>query len=173
MSLIIPGEPLIDVPDRAVWLQPFFDWMHAGVHELSGLEQDDPLIVEMLARVHIPPEQRHDETPWCSASMNAAMSIAGLLGTGRANARSWEHWGIVEPQNNPRVGAVAVLWRGEANPAVDDHVHGHVANWMSWWPGDQMLLCGGNQGNRPSFALYPRRRLLTLRWPDKSCLLGD
>lgn len=160
MTLILDAPSLVEVPQTALWLQSMLRWSELGVLERRG-NADHPLIVEMLERVGHPHE--HDETPWCSAAMNAAMDEAGLGGTGRANARSWEAWG--ERLARPRFGCITVLWRDTPSSG-----HGHVACWVGDLPGGQMLLWGGNQHNRACIAPYPHGRLLSFRWPDQSCL---
>jgi uncharacterized protein (TIGR02594 family) len=162
VSMLVQGAPLAVVPTDPVWMQPFLRWSAGGALERAG-SQDNPLIVEMLALAGLP--HQHDETPWCSAAMNAAMYESGLRGTGRANARSWEAWG--EKLAKPRIGCVAVLWRDTPSSG-----HGHVALWLGDVPGSQMVLLGGNQANAVSVQLYPRGRLLSYRWPDDGCLVG-
>ncbi|HMI94486.1 MAG TPA: TIGR02594 family protein [Polyangiales bacterium] len=148
------------MPQSPLWLASLGRWMDAGVLERAG-SADHPLIVEMIKRVGL--AARHDETPWCSAAMNAAVEESGLSGTRRANARSWEAWG--ERLAEPRFGCIAVLWRGTPNSG-----QGHVACWLGEVPGGQMALLGGNQHNRVGVSLYPRARLLSFRWPDEECL---
>ena len=47
-----------------------------------------------------------DETPWCSAFVNAMMISAGGAGTNSAAASSWNNWG--QATSTPAVGDVAV-----------------------------------------------------------------
>jgi uncharacterized protein (TIGR02594 family) len=162
--LIIDAPALTELPTEALWLRSLSRWATLGVLERPGPHQDHPLIVEMLLRVG----QRapHDETAWCSAAMNAAMDEAGIGGTGSARARSWEEWG--QHLSRPRFGCVAVLWREQERGP-----YGHVACWLGEVAGGaQMVLLGGNQGDRVGVALYPRHRLLSYRWPDAS-VIGD
>lgn len=162
--LIRDAAPLLAVPDRPLWLDSFVRWASMGVLERSGPDLDHPIILEMLQRVGL--SGRHDETPWCSAAMNAAMDECGIGGTGSAKARSWEDWG--ERLAKPRFGCVAVLWReSERGP------FGHVACWLGDVAGGaQQVLLGGNQSNAVSVALYPRHRVLSYRWPDAG-VVGD
>jgi uncharacterized protein (TIGR02594 family) len=162
-ALLLIPPPLLAVPDRAVWLDVLDHWSELGVLEQPGPNHDHPLIVELLRRVHVPAGMLHDETAWCSAGMNGAMDASGLRGTGSAAARSWEHWGV--RLQEPRIGCVAVLWRGAPSSGT-----GHVAAWLGDI-GHQMVLRGCNQNNRACLALYPRDRLLSYRWPDESCLV--
>lgn len=123
------------------------------VHEVAGV-QDNPRIKDYLACVGLPFD--HDETPWCSAFANWCMVRVGILGTNRANARSWLTWG--RPLETPVYGCVVVLSR------PPDAAHGHVAFYIEQTP-TTLVLLGGNQGNAVSIADYPRDRLLSYRWP--------
>lgn len=163
-ELIRDAQPLAAAPTEPLWLASFVRWAAMGVLERPGPDADHPLIVEMLRRVRQP--NQHDETPWCSAAMNAAMDECGIGGTGSAAARSWEDWGQRLPK--PRFGCVAVLWREK-----EQGPYGHVACWLGEVAGGaQMVLLGGNQGDRVGVALYPRHRVLSHRWPDAS-VIGD
>lgn len=162
--MIRDAAPLLAVPDQPLWLDSFVRWASMGVLERPGPTADHPLIVEMLRRVGLPGQ--HDETPWCSAAMNAAMDECGVGGTGRATARSWEAWG--QRLQRPRFGCIAVLWREREHGP-----HGHVACWLGDVAGGaQQVLLGGNQSNAVCVSLYPRHRVLSYRWPDASCV-GD
>jgi uncharacterized protein (TIGR02594 family) len=165
MTLLHFPPPLIAVPTRPLWLDSFARWKDMGVLERAGTA-DHPLIVELLALAGMPTELQHDSTAWCGSSMNGAMLEAGMRGPrGPAKARNWEEWGA--HLDKPRYGCVAVLWRDSLASGL-----GHVACWLDDAPGDNMLLLGGNQGDRVHVAQYPRNRLLSFRWPDESCLIG-
>ena len=134
-------------------------WMvYAALEARAGVREDDrpgrsnPRVNEYLRMVGL----SDDETPWCSAFVNWCMGHAGRAGTGRANARSWLHWGT--PISDCRLGAVAVFRRGQ------DRFHGHVAFHVGD-AGSQILVLGGNQGGSVCVLGYDRERLLGLRWP--------
>lgn len=99
-----------------------------------------------------------DETAWCSAFANWCMEQANIMGTGRANARSWLNWGD-SCLARPTYGAVTVLWRGSRKGW-----QGHVAFYVGK-EGSNLLLLGGNQGNAVSIRTYAASRLLGYRWP--------
>ena len=124
----------------------------AGVREDERPRRSNPRVNEYLRTVGL----SDDETPWCSAFVNWCMGQAGMAGTGRGNARSWLHWGT--PIADCRLGAVAVFRRGQ------DRSRGHVAFYVGD-AGGQLLVLGGNQGNRVCVLGYDRGRLLGLRWP--------
>jgi uncharacterized protein (TIGR02594 family) len=97
----------------------------------------------------------NDETPWCSAFVNFCVEQAGFAGTDSASARSWLNWG--RKTDTPVTGCIAVFERG-APPS------GHVAFYVSQ-SADQIKVLGGNQGNKVSFAHFPKFRLLGYRIP--------
>src|SRR5512138_3265083 len=101
-----------------------------------------------------------DEVAWCSSFACWCMEQAGVPSTRSAAARSWLEWG--EPLDAPRPGAVAVFTRG-ANPN-----QGHMGFVIGAEATGDIWLLGGNQDNAVSVKLYPRGRLLGLRWPGQS-----
>lgn len=94
-------------------------------------------------------------TPWCAAFVNAALGAAGIKGTGSLAARSFLNFGI--PVTEPKVGDIVVLSRGN-NPA-----QGHVGFFQGYDSNGNILVLGGNQGNRVSVASYSPKRLLGFR----------
>ena len=98
---------------------------------------------------------RDDETPWCSAFVNWCMDRAGVKGTTSARARSWANWGVECP---PKLGCVVVMSRG-SNP-----MQGHVGFLVSVH-GNQVIVLGGNQGDRVCEATFPADRVIAYRWP--------
>jgi len=134
------------------WLEFAAGEAQAGVREDTRPGHSNPRVDEYLRTVGL----GDDETAWCSAFVNWSVTQAGIPGTGRANARSWLHWG--EAIVDCRLGAVAVFSRGSSS------WKGHV----SFYVGDNggNLLClGGNQSNAVCVRPYARSRLLGLRWP--------
>ncbi len=96
------------------------------------------------------------DAAWCDAFLGACLERAGIASTRSLLARSYLTWGV--SLDTPRIGAVAVLSRG-SNPE-----QGHVAFWLGETD-DEMVLLGGNQKNAVSVALFPKSRVLALRWP--------
>ncbi len=137
-SLIVP-------PAMAIALS------YLGEHEIGG-DNDNQHVVAWLTAVGI--QHATDEIPWCSAFVNACHREAGIAGTGKANARSWEHWGVALAK--PEFGCVVVFNR-PPEPA-----NGHVAFYVGETH-DSVWCLGGNQGNEVSIAKYPKTRLLGYR----------
>jgi len=147
-----PSRPAARPAPR--WLQIAQQEETRCVREVAG-SQHNPRIVEY----HQTTSSRAstDETPWCSAFVNWCMGQAGLVGTNRANARSWLNWG--QALAAPRYGCVTVLWRGSPS-GWQGHVGFYVRETSS-----HVYLLGGNQGNAVNVRSYPKTRLLGYRWP--------
>ena len=127
---------------------------HIGVTERPG-DEHEPLILHWLTTTSLGRWGRgRDETPWCSAFVNAMLERAGLEGTKSAMARSWLGWGV---PCEPRIGAVVVLPRGQP-PA------GHVG-FVSSLRAGAMEVLGGNQGNRVSVVSRRVGDAIGFRWP--------
>lgn len=126
---------------------------HLGLEEYPGAA-NNPEVVEMFA------DSGHDwvktdSTPWCAAFVGAVLAEVGLQGTGKLNARSYLDWGVAT--DNPVPGDVVVFWRGSR-----DGWQGHVGFFVRW-DDEDIVVRGGNQGNRVSDATYKRSRLLGFR----------
>ena len=134
-----------------------------GIRERPGRESH-PLIAEGFALVGLSGAD-DDRVAWCSAVMCAWMERAGCRSTRRADARSWLGWG--EP-SGPKLGAVAVLWRGSR-----DDWRGHVGLLLhSASDTARVLLVSGNAGNAVSVGWYARERVLGYRWPTAAELVA-
>jgi uncharacterized protein (TIGR02594 family) len=148
-------QPAIDGAPVAAF--PWFDiaMKELGITEIAG-SGDNPRIVEYLRSTSLGGSMAsNDETPWCSAFVNFCVEQAGFAGTDSASARSWLNWG--RKTDTPVTGCIVVFERG-APPS------GHVAFYVSE-SADQVNVLGGNQGNKVSFAHYPKTRLLGYRVP--------
>ena len=136
-----------------------FPWMRYalqehGQRERAGKTDNNPRVLQYLNTCG---SFTTDETPWCSGFANWCMRQAGILGTGRANARSWLHWG--SHLSAPTYGCIAVFWREDPKSSK-----GHVG-FFAGAEGPHILVLGGNQGNAVSLKKYAVGRLLAFRWP--------
>lgn len=129
-----------------------FEELDRGVSEVPG-PISNPRINIYLVGVG---QEPNDEIPWCAAFVNHCLESAGRRGTTKPNARSYLQWGA---PTGPKTGAIAILWRGQR-----DGWQGHVAFYLDQ-SDTHLYLLGGNQRDRVSVAIYPRERLLGLRWP--------
>lgn len=138
--------------------------LFADVQEVPG-EEDHPLIMAALRMVASWPA--HDEVPWCSAM--PYMVCVGLHlprpAVDGLRARSWLTVGEPVELEAAEPGFDLVIFsRGpEPQPGPDvldapGHVGFYVASVAS-----NILVWGGNQGNRASHALFPKDRVLGVR----------
>jgi uncharacterized protein (TIGR02594 family) len=140
-------------------LSPFMPvWMPIAIRELGVSEvigaKNNPRILEYHQATSL--KASDDETSWCSSFTNWVMKQAGIKGSGLANARSWLNWGV--GTEKPIWGAVTVLKRG-SNPW-----QGHVG-FLLYEGKSQIMLLGGNQGNKVSIAAFNKSDLLGYRLP--------
>lgn len=138
-------------------------WMEHARKELGVAEKpgraSNPRIKLYYTATALGGDPEDSTTPWCSAFVNFVMQEAGWKGTRRANARSWLDWG--EKLEEPRHGAIAVLWRDSPGSPK-----GHVAFFEAFRDAGKFVwLLGGNQMNRVGYQKYPIDRVLGYRWP--------
>lgn len=137
-----------------VWLQ------HArkdlGLAEIPGPKHNSRIVAFWESvKIHF----RDDETPWCGAFVGAKLAQAGYpINPRGASARSWANYGT--PIDRPCVGAIVVFWRGSRNGSS-----GHVGFVVGVDQNGNLMVLGGNQGNRVSIAPFSRDRVLAYRWP--------
>ena len=132
-----------------------------GQAEVPGARNHNPRIREYLRTVGL---GGGDETAWCSAGLNWCVEEAGLEGTDKGAARSWEHWGkdapgktLAERIVQAPFGAIVTLWR-EKPTGYKGHVGCKVRV-----DGPQIWLVGGNQGNTWSIHAFPTFRVTSVR----------
>ncbi len=130
-------------------------WADLGVSETPG-PQHTSRVLSYYADVGYP-GVADDETAWCTAFLGSCLERAGIPSTRSLLARSYLDWG--EPASAPLPGTIAVLSRGN-DPSL-----GHVAFVVGGTPADLILL-GGNQSDAVTVEVFPRTRLLALRWPS-------
>jgi uncharacterized protein (TIGR02594 family) len=138
--------------DQPPWLAAA--WAEFGVREIPG-KDDAPEILRYFREAG-DTSVESEATPWCAAFLGAMLKRGGCAGTGSLLARSYLKWG--DALDAPRVGAVAVLSRG------DDPNAGHVGFLLGDANG-KLYLLGGNQGDAVTVAGFDKTRLLGLRWP--------
>ncbi len=125
-----------------------------GLKEIPG-HASNPLVLAMLKLDTSWIED--DETPWCSAFVNAIAWLLDLPRSRSLAARSWLAIGTPIRLEDARKGFdVVVLSRG-ANPAA-----GHVGFYVSHSPSTVSLLTG-NQGDSVSVATFDRARIVGVR----------
>lgn len=133
-------------------------WYEIALGEIGQKEQPGSLHNQRIIEYHATTTLKatDDETPWCASFVNWCLYHAGSIGTRKANARSFLEWG--SPLQEPKRGCIVVFSRGASQTA------GHVAFYDSDH-GDLVRVLGGNQGDKVSYASYPKSSVLGYRWP--------
>lgn len=139
---------------------------YLGVHERAG-ELDNPLIQHWLTLCAFD-EDAHDEIAWCSAFANGVVNVFGgrVQRSGSAMARSWLRIGQRVALTDARPGwDVVIFKRGDGpQPGVEVlDAPGHVAFFVARLEDGSVLVLGGNQSDRVSYAAYPAGRVLAVQ----------
>ncbi len=131
-------------------------WAELGQREIAGTS--DNARIRAFFRDVGQPASLHDEVAWCAAFVGACLERCGRPSTRSLMARSYLRWG--DALEDGRFGAVAVLSRG-SDPSA-----GHVG-FLLGETASHVVLLGGNQGDAVGVSVFPRTRLLGLRWPQE------
>ncbi len=128
---------------------------HIGLSEYKG-RRHNPRILRWWKKIRA--SFTDDETPWCAAFVGGVLEDNGIRSSRSAAARSYERWGV--PLNHPVPGCIAVFWRGSRNGWS-----GHVGFVAGKDQSGNLMILGGNQGDKVSIRPFSRNRLLSYRWP--------
>ena len=143
-------------------------WLTLARAEIGTLEKpgegDNPKILQYAKDAGIASIINHDSVPWCAAFVGAILTRAGIIPSGKANARSYDEWG--KNLRAPVKGCVVVLTR----PPVQ--WQGHVA-FLVGCSDMHIQLLGGNQGDKVSLASFPRNRVSSFRWPNDQVIYPE
>lgn len=134
-----------------------------GVKEILG-DDNNPEIMEFF-RSSGHTWVNSEETPWCSAAMNAWCREMGMPSTGSLRARSWldvksnDKYRVVTINSieDLLLGDLLILWRGKRNGS-----QGHITLNASLH-GGRLNALGGNQSNKVCVKAYPKYRFLSGR----------
>lgn len=99
-----------------------------------------------------------DESAWCAAFVGGVLEECGIQSSRSAGARSYMKWG--KPLTIPAVGCIVVFWRGSP-----DGWAGHVGFVAGRDKKGNLMVIGGNQGDKVSLAAFDVKRVLGYRWP--------
>jgi len=127
-----------------------------GVSEIRGGENERILEYFRSTVYHA----SEDEVPWCAAFVSWVLDQCQLDNPSTVRARDFQEYGTELPAWKP--GCIAVLWRGSPSAST-----GHVGFAIEQM-GDQIVLLGGNQGDRVDLAIFPISQVLSYRWPTVS-----
>lgn len=128
---------------------------YKGMREIKGIRHNK-IIVSMV--IALGGWWRDDETPWCGVFVGHC-----LKETGRAVPRHWYRakayakYGTL--LSDPCYGCIGVMSRRGG---------GHVCFVIGKTCGDRLVVIGGNQNNRVSVAVYPRKRFTAFVFPAKT-----
>lgn len=124
---------------------------YLGQTEIKG-RKHNPVILRwwVLIRAHF----TDDETPYCAAFVGAVLEECGIRSSRSAAARSYLRWGV--NIHGPAVGAIVVFKRGAG---------GHVGFVVGRDTRGNLMVLGGNQGDKVSIAPFDVNRVLGYRWP--------
>lgn len=126
-----------------------------GLREFPG-KQHNPTILKWWAAIKAP--FTDDETPWCAGFVGGILESVGIKSSRSAMARSYQHWGV--PLTKPRVGCIVTFWRGSKNGSS-----GHVGFFDGFDQYGNLMIIGGNQGDKVSRVPFKKDRVLGYRWP--------
>ena len=124
-----------------------------GVKSIPGELHEENIVGFFNKSGHL--EIKDDETPWCSAFINAICSDLNLPKSGLLNARSWLKMG--KEITVPEMGDIVIFWRESPTSWK-----GHVAIFIK--EDDQSVwVLGGNQGNQVNILEFPKSKILGFR----------
>ena len=125
---------------------------HIGVTEIPG-PRHSPVIQSWLHKLQA--WWVDDETPWCGVFVAACMDTLGFkLPKFWMRAKAWAEWGT--RLTAPAPGCIVVFERPGG---------GHVGFVVGRTAQGQLLVLGGNQGNRVSIMAFDPVRVLAYVWP--------
>lgn len=140
-----------------VWIAEMQKWL--GIAELVKGKLN-PVIRQMFASTHFPPDKVDANTPWCSAALCDVMERLGLGSPASASAMSWLKYGAPCAY---KPGAIVVFgFKSKHDTGPTDH---HVSIVVGKDRGS--LLCvGGNQSSTVKRSWYSESAVLGMRWPE-------
>lgn len=97
-----------------------------------------------------------DDVAWCASFMCYCLEVNGLESTNSKSARSYEKYGVATKE--PREGDIVVFWRGSKSSGK-----GHVGFFKGFDKNGDIIVLGGNQGNKVCYAVYPKAQLIGFR----------
>jgi uncharacterized protein (TIGR02594 family) len=132
---------------------------YLGTKEVSG-PGSNPLIIEWFENWGAGWQKDDSKLAWCAIFINQVLKEAGLIFSGKLNAKSFLKEG--EPTDNPKPGDIVIYWRSSP-----DSWKGHVGIYIRE---DERYIwtLGGNQNNEVNITKYAKSRLLGFRTPIKA-----
>jgi len=130
----------------------------------AALSQSAPVGLALIAeaRKFLGTNPTHRKSLWCATFMNFILAKLGYAGTHSDAARSFLHYG--RRLSGPRIGAIAVLSRGEHG--------GHVGVVTGIDRHRNPILISGNFNRRVGIGVYPRSRVIAYVMPTGAARLA-
>lgn len=139
-------DRIIDPP----WLVEARRWI--GTAEIPGAATNSA-IAQWLQKLRA--WWADDETPWCGTFVAWCMDSAGYaIPKYWMRARAWGEYAV--PIDAPAHGCIVIFERAGG---------GHVGFVVGEDEAGNLLVLGGNQGNKVSIARFPKARVVDYRWP--------
>ncbi|HEY2899719.1 MAG TPA: TIGR02594 family protein, partial [Polyangia bacterium] len=178
----VTSGPIDDPP----WIKIACEEELKDTAELRGLDQNNPQVLKYLASVpglaaipymvfdktlkkKVPSGKMMgdvDETPWCGCFVNWCLRRANMR-TGGALAKGWMTYGDELPLDQPKVGAVTVIYHQPSKSTQNMTATGYHVAFYVGGPADSPVLLGGNQSDcvcRKQFPA-PKFTVQSYRWP--------
>lgn len=132
---------------------PWIDEANAllGISEIKG-PRHNVAITSLFGEVGFP-WVRDDETAWCAAFVGACLKRASLQYLKSLRALSYKTFGRKLPR--PSYGCIGVKTRKGG---------GHVF-FIVGWNERTVYALGGNQSDKVSVVMIPRKDIIAYRWP--------
>ena len=147
-------------PSPSQDISPWLTWLirNIGQKEIPGIKHNSWIVNLFTYTTY---KTNADETPWCAATINAALQINGYKGTRSAAAKSFDTYGL---PCELKPGAIITL----------RHVNGgrHVTCLHHIIDKENIACIGGNQSNELKISVYNisgnkrgHDELVGCRWP--------
>lgn len=127
---------------------------YLGVAEIKG-EQHNQKILDLWKAAKLG-GIKNDEIPWCAGFVGGILELSGIRSSRADSARSYLEWGI--KLGGPALGAIVVFERGATS--------GHVGFIVGRDKKANLVVLGGNQGDKVSIAPFAADRVIGYRWPS-------
>ena len=124
---------------------------YVGINEVAGIGSN-PTILGWIKK-WFPWAKDDGEIAWCAIFVNEMLKLAGVKGTGKANAKSFLNWGT-NVDDNPQKGDIVVFDRGKKGSW-----QGHVGLFVGLAGNGYIYVLGGNQSNGANIKKYSTNRL--------------
>ena len=179
--------------DDPPWVRIACQEEEVDIHEFSGLEDNNPRILEYIATVpelakikyrysvkYVDKKTKKvltrkidsgkmmsevDETSWCACFVNWCLMKAKMEAPGHSLAKDWRTYGTHLDPKDVKLGAVAVIQHEQsaAAKAKKEAPKFHVGFYIGG-PADSPVLLGGNQGDMVCRRQYKADKVWYL-WP--------